>query len=167
MVRSPVLVLNQNYRPVNICQVRRAIVLVFRGKAEIVENGSGYIFSSYATFPLPSVIRLVYLVKGPPPHSKMTRLEVFNRDDYTCQYCGRQTKDLTLDHVIPKHQGGKHDWGNVVSACPACNRRKAGHTPSQANMRLLHQPAPIAPYSVRVPFTYLQDHTAWKNYVLQ
>lgn len=167
MVKSPVLVLNQNYEPLNICQVRRAIVLVYRGKAEVLENGSGYMYSSYATFPLPSVIRLVYLIKRPPYHRKMTRLEIFNRDNYICQYCGKQTRALTIDHVIPRHRGGEHNWFNVVSACPACNRRKAGRTPAEAGMKLIHQPFAPRIAGLYIPSHYLKWHQNWKNFLLQ
>ena len=126
MINLPVLVLNQTYEPLNICRVRRAIVLLYRGKAEMLENGSGFIQSVSYTFPVPSVIRLAYWIKRPRPQPKLTRLEIFHRDRYTCQYCGKETRQLTLDHVIPRHQGGEHNWENVVSACVPCNRRKAG-----------------------------------------
>src|SRR4030042_6104274 len=110
VINLPVLVLNQNYEPLNVCNVRRAVVLLDRGKAEVLENGRGVIHSASSTLPLPSVIRLVYLIRRPRPQLKLTRREVFTRDKYTCQYCGKQTRELTLDHVIPRHRGGKHTW---------------------------------------------------------
>ena len=120
MVDLPVLVLNQNYEPLNVCRVRRAVVLLYQGKAEMLENGVGLIHSANQSFPVPSVIRLPYLIKRPfRSEKKLTRLEVFQRDKYTCQYCGKQTRQLTLDHVIPRHRGGQHTWENVVSACTA------------------------------------------------
>jgi len=115
MINLPVLVLNQNYEPLNVCRARRAVVLVYGGKAEMLEDGSGFIHSARHSFPLPSVIRLSYIIKRPRPKRKLTRLEVFNRDQYTCQYCGRESRQLTLDHVIPRHRGGQHTWENVVS----------------------------------------------------
>ena len=66
---------------------------------------------------------------------------MFWRDRFTCQYCGAQTRDLTLDHVVPRVMGGPHTWENVVAACVPCNHRKAGRTPAQAHMRLLGEPA--------------------------
>ena len=129
MIDSPVLVLNQNYEPLNIARVRRAVVLVMRGKAEMLENGTGVIRTATEIIPAPSVICLAYLVKRPRQQKKLSRHEVFQRDRYTCQYCGTETKDLTLDHVFPRHRGGRQDWENVVSACRKCNSRKAGHTP--------------------------------------
>src|SRR3990172_1535552 len=105
----PVLVLNQNYEALNVCTVRRAFVLVDRGKAEIIENGRGYLHSPSYLFEIPSVIRLIYLTRRPRPQGPLTRRDVFLRDRFTCQYCGKQTKDLTLDHVRPRHRGGAHD----------------------------------------------------------
>jgi len=147
VINLPVLVLNQNYEPLNVCNVRRAVVLLDRGKAEVLENGRGVIHSASCTLPLPSVIRLVYLIRRPHPEMKLTRREVFTRDKYTCQYCGKQTRELTLDHVIPRHRGGKHTWENLVSACKACNHRKAGRTPAEARMSLIRQPLPPRPRS--------------------
>ena len=168
MVNLPVLVLNQNYEPLNVCQVRRAVVLIYRGKAEMLENGTGFIHSATNTFPLPSVIRLDYMIKRPRPMRKLTRLEVFNRDQYTCQYCGKQSHQLALDRVFPRHQGGEHVWENVVSACIPCNRHKAGKTPSEAGMKLTHHPAP--PHDniyFYIPYHYLQTQHEWQKYLPQ
>ena len=71
---------------------------------------------------------------------RLTRRDVFLRDNHTCQYCGRQTHEMTIDHVVPRHSGGGHGWENVVSACKECNHRKAGRTPEQAGMRVLNLP---------------------------
>jgi 5-methylcytosine-specific restriction endonuclease McrA len=168
VINLPVLVLNQNYEPLNVCRVRRAVVLLNYGKAEMLENGTGFIHTTRYNFPLPSVIRLAYMIKRPRPQRKLTRLEVFHRDQYTCQYCGRQTHQLTLDHVIPRYRGGEHVWGNVVSACILCNRRKAGKTPNEAGMRLIRQPAPPRGH----PFFYsphrdLKTQSQWQKYLPQ
>lgn len=168
MVNLPVLVLNQNYEPLNICRARRAIVLLYHGKAEILENGSGFIHSANDVFLLPSVIRLAYMIKRPRHERKLTRLEVFNRDQYTCQYCGKEIRQLTLDHVIPRYRGGEHTWENVVSACVPCNRHKAGRTPEQAGMRLIHQPSPPrGNISFYIPYHYLQTQNEWQKYLPQ
>jgi len=165
MVNSPVLVLNQNYEPLNVSRARRAVVLLLRGKAEALENGAGVIHTPNYAIPMPSVIRLVYLVKRPRPEKKLTRYEVFQRDKYTCQYCGRQTRELTLDHVIPRHKGGRHIWENVVSACIPCNTRKAGHTPQEARMSLVRRP--FAPHveGYFVPYQHLQRHNEWLRFL--
>ena len=136
-----VLILNQNYEPLNVCGVRRALVLVLGRKAQPLELGEGEYHSISETFAIPSVIRLLYLVKRPLFTRRLSRREVFWRDRFTCQYCGKQTKELTLDHVTPRVLDGPHTWENVVAACVPCNHRKAGRTPSQANMRLLSVPA--------------------------
>jgi len=166
MINLPVLVLNQNYEPFNICRVRRAVVLLYRSKAEMLENDSGFIHSATHIFPVPSVIRLAYLIKRPRLERKLTRLEIFNRDQYTCQYCGKETKQLTLDHVIPRYRGGEHVWENVVSACIHCNRRKAGKTPTEAGMKLINHPSPprgnIFSY---IPYHYLQTRDEWQKYL--
>ena len=166
MINLPVLVLNQSYEPLNICRVRRAVVLVYRGKAEMLENGTGFIHSTDDTFPVPSVIRLDFLVKRPRPNRrKLTRVEVFNRDHYTCQYCGKVTRQLTLDHVVPRYQGGQHTWENVVSACVSCNRRKAGRTPEQARMKLMCSPStPSNNIPFYIPYC-LQMRDEWQRYL--
>jgi 5-methylcytosine-specific restriction endonuclease McrA len=165
MVNSPVLVLNQSYEPLNLCRIRRAIVLVFRGKAEVMENSRGEIHSAKQVFQIPSVIHLVYMVKRPRHQRKLTKVEVFNRDHYTCQYCGRQTKELTLDHVIPKRRDGEHSWENVVSACIPCNRRKGGRTPGEAGMKLLRQPRPPHNDGFYIPYHLLNNHSEWQKYL--
>ncbi len=168
MINLPVLVLNQSYEPLNICRVRRAIVLLDRGKAEMLENGTGFIHSASHAFSVPSVIRLAYMIKRPRHERKLTRLEVFNRDQYTCQYCGKETRQLTLDHVIPRYRGGEHTWQNVVSACILCNRRKAGRTPEQAGMRLIRQPTPPrGGMPFYIPYHYLQAQNEWQKYLPQ
>jgi 5-methylcytosine-specific restriction endonuclease McrA len=168
MINHPVLVLNQSYEPLAVCRARRAVVLVFQGKAEMLEDGLGYIHTIREVVPLPSVIRLGKMIKRPRRERKMTRYEIFNRDRYTCQYCGVQGRNLTLDHVIPRYRGGQHTWENVVSACVACNRRKAGRTPKEANMKLIRTPTPPKYGSLFiVPFHYLNQRDEWRKYLRQ
>ncbi len=166
MLEQPVLVLNQSYEPLNVCAMRRAIVLVHHGKAEILENGRGHIHTAMAVFPAPSVIRLAYHVQRPLLQRKLTRRELFIRDHFTCQYCGAQTRNLTIDHIQPRSRGGKHLWENLVSACVACNHRKAGRTPREARMKLLREPKapPLTPYQLFYP--YLVLYQEWKKFVL-
>ena len=134
------LVLNQNYEPLNVCNVRRAFVLVLRGKAEVVEAAEGVMRTPSHDFALPSVIRMVYYVRRPRPRVRLSRREVFARDGWGCAYCGGRPKELTLDHIVPRHRGGGHSWENLVSACKPCNHRKAGRTPKEARMRLHTRP---------------------------
>ena len=164
MLSSAVLVLNLNYEPINVCNVKRAVVLVGKGKAELLENGRGEIHTLTFTVPVPSVIRLVYLVRRPFARRKLSKKEIFLRDRHTCQYCGQQTRDLTLDHVIPRRQEGVHAWENIVSACIPCNRRKAGRTPAEAGMMLLRRPkAPYpSPYYTLHHRTILEE---WRKFI--
>ncbi len=155
MINSAVLVLNQSYEPLNVCNARRAFVLVDRGKAEVLEHGEGGIRTTRFLFRLPSVIRMIYMIKRPRPTMRLSRREVFNRDRYICQYCGRQTRELTLDHVVPRHRGGRHEWENLASACKTCNHRKAGRTPREARMRLLQEPFAPKMSSYYVVYRYL------------
>jgi 5-methylcytosine-specific restriction endonuclease McrA len=166
MINRPVLVLNQNYEPINVCRVRRAIVLLYHGKAEMLEDGVGFIQSAHDAFPVPSVIRLANLIRRPRPVPRLTRTEIFRRDHYTCQYCGKKVKPLTVDHVIPRFQNGKHVWENVVSACVSCNRHKAGRTPSEAGMRLIHPPSRPS-YTLSFITGYDQSKTGdeWLKYL--
>ena len=164
MLNSSVLVLNLNYEPINVCNVKRAFILLGKGKAEPLENGRGEIHTATLTMTIPSVIRLVYLVRRPFAQRKLSKREIFLRDRHTCQYCGQQTRDLTLDHVIPRRQEGDHTWENIVSACIPCNRRKAGRTPAEAGMTLLRRPK--APYPS--PYYTLHNRTIleeWRKFV--
>jgi 5-methylcytosine-specific restriction endonuclease McrA len=137
---SPVLVLNQNYEPINVTNARRALTLVLSSKAEVLEIGQERLNSPSTSVECPSVIRLQYMVRRPFRRIPLTRREVFLRDDYTCQYCGHRTRDLTLDHVVPRSKGGAHTWDNLVSACSPCNHKKGRRTVEQARMHLRSLP---------------------------
>jgi len=139
-MNEPVLVLNANFQPIHVTSTFRAINLVLKEKATLILNGRGVIRSVSQTFPIPSVIRLNHMVKRPRPIVKLTRREIFRRDHFQCQYCGRHSADLTIDHVIPRRLGGETRWDNVVSACPRCNHFKGGMTPEQSGMYPKKQP---------------------------
>ena len=167
MINAPVLVLNQNYEPLNVCDIRRAFNLLGADKAELIARNHQVIHTPTLAIPAPSVIRLIYLVRRPRPRVKLSRREVFARDGHTCQYCGALSRDLTIDHVVPKHRGGRHEWENLVAACRACNHRKGSKTLAEARMHLLREPrAPRA--DVRYLFgTYLTDvrNDAWRTFL--
>jgi len=167
MINLPVLVLNQTYEPLNICKARRAMVLIYQNKAEMLEDGSGMIHTIGRDFPVPSVIRLANMIKRPQRiERKMTRIEIFRRDDYTCQYCGKETRHLTLDHVIPRSRHGEHTWENVVSACVPCNRTKAGRTPEEAGMKLRKKPVQPHPEGIfYIPSHLHQIRREWEKYL--
>ncbi len=160
-----VLVLNQNYEPLNICHTHRAVVLIIGGKAEIVANGRGDIITPTARFPRPSVIRLQHQVHRPRPRPSLTRRAIFRRDNFTCQYCGVQSNHLTIDHVVPRYRGGKHVWDNVVSACPPCNRKKGGKALSEMRMNLLHKPVEPRASLQSLFLQSLDENRDWEPYL--
>ena len=164
-INAAVLVLNQNYEPLNVCNARRAFVLVDRGKAEVLEHNHDMIRTPRFTIPLPSVIRMIYMIRRPRPKMRLSRREVFSRDRHTCQYCGRQTRELTLDHILPRHRGGQHEWENLVSACKSCNHRKAGRTPQEANLRLLREPFAPKVTSYYVVYRHLDSQESWRKFI--
>jgi 5-methylcytosine-specific restriction endonuclease McrA len=140
---TQVLVLNATYEPMSVVSVRRAVLLLLKEKAEIVEAAEAYLRSARVQLPVPLVIRLVCYVRIPHRLSlPVSRRTVLARDQYTCQYCGTPPgrAQLTMDHVIPRSRGGGNCWENVVTACGPCNRRKGGRTPDEANMPVLKSP---------------------------
>ncbi|NCO34540.1 MAG: HNH endonuclease [Armatimonadetes bacterium] len=138
---SNVLVLNQNYEPLNITSVRRAIVLLCMGKAEAVKDDTGYVHTVDDSFRVPTVVRLAHFVKRPVPELKLSRKSILARDEYTCQYCGDGgPHNLTLDHVVPRVRGGKTEWENLVCCCLKCNNKKGNRTPQEVSMSLRHPP---------------------------
>ena len=136
-VQSKVLVLNTTFLPINICSWRRAIVLLFKGKADGIENSKKKINSGKYTLPL--VIKLKDYVPVPYNGVVFTRKNIFLRDNYTCQYCGR-TGNLTIDHIIPKSKGGEDIWENVVACCIRCNNKKSDRLPEEEGMKLIGTP---------------------------
>jgi 5-methylcytosine-specific restriction endonuclease McrA len=141
-----VLVLNASYEPLNVCSVRRAHVLVFKGKAEVVEQLEQPLHSASTTYPWPHVIRLVTYVHVPrAAQRKISRRALFARDEWRCVYCGDQNARLTLDHVVPRSRGGESVWENVVTSCAPCNLRKGNRLPEEVSMTLRRPPRPPAP----------------------
>ena len=162
-----VLVLNADYEPLNVCNVRRAFRLLFGDKAEVLVYDHMEIRTPRETFRAPSVIRLQYRIRRPRPRVKLSRREILGRDGHTCQYCGHHGSDLTVDHVVPRHRGGQHTWENLVTACRTCNHRKGGRLPEEARMRLLRDP--VEPrsdvYSLFVPYLVDPRNEAWRSYL--
>ncbi|HSO98174.1 MAG TPA: HNH endonuclease [Solirubrobacteraceae bacterium] len=159
------LVLNATYEPINVCTVRRAVVLLLKEKAEILERADWELHSESSTVARPVVIRLVSYVRIPRDthRRKITRRAVFARDDWTCQYCGARS-NLTVDHVVPRSKGGPSTWENIVASCAPCNRRKGNALPRQAGMQLAREPRRPSPHvfiqvaSPRIP-------AAWQQYL--
>jgi len=141
MLSRNVLVLNQNYEPLSITKAKRAIVLIYLGKAEVVEKYDGTkVRSIYSTIPLPSVVRLVFFVSVHRRAITLSRKNIMKRDGYACQYCGMSEGSMTTDHVIPRRLGGKDTWDNLVCACIRCNNRKGDRSPKEAGLTLIRRP---------------------------
>jgi len=162
---DPVLVLNANFAPINVCNVRRAVGLILQEKASLVLNGRGHIKTVSRDFPCPSVIRLSYMVRRPRPVVKLNKAELFRRDAFTCQYCGNRPSRPTLDHVVPRHMGGKHTWDNLVTACPSCNHRKGGRPLEHVSMRLLHRPKAPPATAGYIFGKYIDQNIDWVEYI--
>lgn len=137
-----VLLLNITYEPIKIINWKKAINLLFLDKIEVLEEYGTEIHSVSFTIKLPSVVRLLRMVKRPKSQVKFSRQNIYARDKHTCQYCGRRltSDELTYDHVIPKFRGGKTKWSNIVTCCIQCNRKKGGRSPQEAKMRLIRKP---------------------------
>lgn len=139
-----ILLLNQNYEPLNVCKFRRAISLLIKNKVEVVESNSFQVRTVSSLWEVPSVIRLHYLVKRPRPNKiQISRRNILIRDNHTCQYCGKKSSDLTLDHLIPRKFGGASTWENLVSACKECNNKKGDKPLSEVNIKLKTPPRPL------------------------
>ena len=143
---ADVLVLNASYEPLNVCTVRRAHVLVFKGKAEVIEHLGKPLRSAAENFVWPHVIRLLSYVRVPKSFQrKISRRALFARDNWRCQYCGTEGGKLTLDHVVPRSRGGNSTWENVVTSCAPCNLRKGNRMLAEVGMNLPRPPRAPAP----------------------
>jgi len=188
---EPVLVLNRLWQAVNVIAAKRAFSLLASGHASVVyeENEDFQIFdmmdwvdfSQYNppvsdmeivhtvrySIRVPKIILLSIFDKVPKKELKLTRKNVFERDKYQCQYCGKRlpSEELNLDHVIPRHYGGKTTWENIVCSCVKCNSRKANRLPHEASMRLTRKPSkrqwrPVISIAARG-----RNHDEWKHFI--
>ena len=164
-VGGRVLVLNATFEPINVCTVRRAVVLLLKEKAEVIEHAEWDLHAASWTIQRPVVIRLVSYVRIPRDthRRKITRRAVFARDGWTCQYCGSRS-NLTVDHVVPKSKGGVSSWENIVASCAPCNRRKGDALPRQVGMRLIKPPRTPGP-SVFIHVASPTIPPAWAQYL--
>jgi len=188
-LQGQVLVLNRLWQAVNVCTIERAVSLLYMGHAQVVhENDDGFntfTFREWCDFSstvddegdvvssislrirVPRIILLLFFDRMPNKDVKFTRQNVFARDKNTCQYCGKkfERKDLNIDHVVPRHQGGKTTWDNVVCSCLDCNRRKGNRTPQQARMHLIRRPKkPRWRPFIEVQFSRKADRS-WRHFV--
>jgi 5-methylcytosine-specific restriction endonuclease McrA len=138
-----VIVLNAGYEFMGLVSWQRAMLLLFNGKVEVVKESDRIVRTVSRTFRIPAVIRLIKFIRQIYRREvPFSRKNILIRDAHVCQYCGREfsSGDLTIDHIIPKVQGGANGWTNVVACCRSCNIRKGGRTPRQAGMHLVRQP---------------------------
>jgi 5-methylcytosine-specific restriction endonuclease McrA len=164
-VAGRVLVLNATFEPINVCSIRRAVVLLLKDKAEVVERGVRSLHAETFMLARPVVIRLVAYVRVPhrAHRRKITRRAVFARDGWACQYCGSRS-NLTVDHVVPRSKGGESSWENIVASCGPCNRRKGDRLPAQVGMELRRAPrTPRAEIFIHVSSPSIP--TAWRPYL--
>lgn len=164
MVAQNVLVLNASYEPINVCSLRRAVVLLLKEKAEILEHAARPIRGVTRDFAAPHVIRLVYRVKVPRYEARrVSRRALFARDGYQCQYCGSRSR-LTVDHVVPKSRGGDSGWHNVVTSCAPCNARKGSALCHEIEMFPKRTPRPPSP-DVFIDVVTPMRPEAWAPYL--
>ncbi len=158
------LKLDLTYRPIEVIDSVEALILCIVGKAIAVEKYDNTISSPSTVFQLPAVIVLRSLVKFRINNIYCTKANILGRDNYTCQYCNSKpnSKEITLDHVIPKSRGGKNTWENLVVACKKCNQKKGNKTPREANMFPLKKPR-------KPKYDFLQNinlvEDIWLNYL--
>jgi 5-methylcytosine-specific restriction endonuclease McrA len=163
------LLLNQSYEPLQVVGWQRAITLLWQGKVEVLEEHDEEIHSISFSMRIPSVLRMLLPVriKRRTP-VKFTRLNIFTRDGFKCQYCGEkfESEELTFDHVIPVAQGGRKTWENIATACVSCNSKKEGRTPQQAKMKLLKKPQqPVWAQVVTVTVGLRKTPDNWMSYL--
>jgi 5-methylcytosine-specific restriction endonuclease McrA len=161
VLSRPTLVLNRSWQPIHVTTVVRALVMLWNDSARVVEpeeyrvydweewltlapaEGASCIRTPRVRVRVPEVVALQHYDRLPLASVTFSRRNVAKRDHHTCQYCGAQpgVEGLTIDHVVPRAQGGQSSWSNCVAACLKCNARKADRTPEQAGMRLRKSPA--------------------------
>ncbi len=163
-----VLVLNATYEPVHICNVYRAIVMIFKGVAVMQEQALFQLHSITAAYPAPSVIRLIHYVHIPFRKKLASKNNILIRDRFSCQYCGKplRSQEVTLDHIVPKSRGGESNWENLAACCPNCNVRKGSKLPEEAGLTLIKDPRKSSTYH----FIHLLRHYGsvdekWRKYL--
>ncbi len=163
------LLLNASYEPLRIISWKKALTLLFAGKVEVIEEYDQQVHAITFAIKLPSIIRLLKYVRVKNLNRvKFSRANIYARDDYTCQYCGKKfpSEDLTFDHVVPVAMGGQKRWDNIVAACFRCNHKKGGRTPELAGMRLIRQPSePHWLPAFHVTFRLKSPPDSWRDYL--
>lgn len=163
-----VLLLNLTYEPLKIINWKKAVSLCLLGKVEVLEEYNREVHAVTFTIKLPSVVRLLRLVRRPKTAVKFSRQNIYARDQYRCQYCGQRfpSEELTYDHVIPKSRGGKTEWRNIVTCCITCNRVKGGRTPAEAGMTIVRSPSrPKWVPALKITIGFRNVPESWRDYL--
>ena len=168
MDTAQTLLLNQGFEPIKVISWQRAITLLFLGKVEVLEEYDRDIHSVNVIIRVPAVVRLLRSFRRHARPVKFSRVNIYARDNYKCQYCGKKASisELTYDHVVPRSQGGLTEWTNIVTCCYLCNRHKGGRTPREADMHLLTQPTQpnwVPAVAIRISLRSVPD--AWRDYL--
>ena len=163
-----VLLLNATYEPLRVISWKRAITLVTLDKVEVLETYERKVRSVTLAIRLPAVVRLLHLVRFRNHTIRFSRQNIYTRDKFQCQYCGRRMDscDLTYDHVIPKSMGGRTAWENIVTCCLPCNKKKGGRTPTQARMHLIRRAKrPSCHPMLMITLRVAQTPDSWRDYL--
>ena len=159
-----VLLLNQSYQPLMTLGAKRAIILSFTEKVEVLERYSDQIRSINLSIFMPSVIRLKDYVRFNKKKIPLNRKNILKRDNHVCQYCNSKSNFMTIDHIIPKDKGGRDSWDNLVAACVPCNTKKGNKLLKDIDMVLLKKPkAPSFLFNIHNDLSNSQD--SWKPYL--
>jgi len=162
------LVLSQGYEPLKVISWERAITLLFLNKVEVIEEYDHNIRSTSLVIKMPAVVRLLNAFKRHKKRVKFSRINIFGRDGYKCQYCSTKGRlaELTYDHIIPKSRGGKTTWQNIVTCCEPCNSKKRDRTPNEAGMHLKSKPGqPSWVPSMTINISKSSAPSAWASYL--
>jgi 5-methylcytosine-specific restriction endonuclease McrA len=162
------LLLNTTFEPISVLSWKKAITLVFLGKVEVLKEYEKEIKGVSVNMRQPAVIRLLRLVRNNHVNVKFSRKNIFLRDNYTCQYCGKkfEPRSLTCDHIIPRSRGGAAEWTNIVTSCLHCNLKKGDKMPDEAGMRPRKRPSrPNGFYMLMLLVGVGAMPDYWKDYV--
>lgn len=162
------LLLSQAYEPLRLIAWQRAVTLLSLGKIEVLREYDHDVRAAMRAWRAPAVARLLRVIRQRRQPIRFSRVNIFTRDGHRCQYCGdrKPMGELTYDHVLPRHMGGRTDWMNIVTACAPCNLRKGGRTPEQAGMRLLSRPTQprwLATRALTVSMSQVPE--IWQDYL--
>ena len=162
------LLLNTTFEPLSVLSWKKVVTLMFLGKVEVLREYEREIRGVSISIRQPAVVRLLRLVRNNHMSVKFSRRNIFLRDDYTCQYCGKRfdPKGLTCDHIVPKSRGGVTEWSNIVTSCIHCNLRKSDKLPDEVDMYPRKRPSrPNSFYMLMLHIGVKVVPEYWKDYV--